>query len=239
MARKIVFVIVEGPSDDDALGVLLDKIYDKNTVYIHITHCDITLADYTDVSQVLRKITELVRTYAKNNHLTKIHFKEIIHIIDTDGVYIPDEAVIFDSTAEKPIYTLTNILTNKVEKIRERNQRKRQCLNKIAIQDTLWGIPYQAYYMSCNLDHALYGKMNSSDEEKEEDSLAFAQKYRDDIEGFIQFICESDFSIMGDYRESWKYIQQEGLYSLQRYTNLGICIMKAINNEESEETDKL
>ena len=43
MARKkIVFVIVEGPSDDAALGVLLNRLYDKNAVYIKITHGDIT-----------------------------------------------------------------------------------------------------------------------------------------------------------------------------------------------------
>lgn len=34
--RKIVFVIVEGPSDDEALGVILSKIYDKDSVYVHI-----------------------------------------------------------------------------------------------------------------------------------------------------------------------------------------------------------
>lgn len=34
MARKkIVFVIVEGPSDDTALGVLLSKIFDKDMVH--------------------------------------------------------------------------------------------------------------------------------------------------------------------------------------------------------------
>lgn len=27
--KKIVFVIVEGPSDEEALGVLLNRIYDK------------------------------------------------------------------------------------------------------------------------------------------------------------------------------------------------------------------
>lgn len=235
MARKkIVFVIVEGPSEDDALGVLLDKIYDRDKVYIQITRCDITLADYTESSQVLTRITDVVKKYAKDNHLTKTHFKEIIHIIDTDGVYIPDEAVVFEETAEKPIYTLQNILTNKVEKIRNRNGRKRQCLDRIAQQDKLWGIPYQAYYMSCNLDHVLYNKMNSSDEEKERDSLEFACKYREDVNGFIGFICNSDFSIIDDYRNSWKFIQQEGLFSLQRYTNFGICLLRASNNEITE-----
>ena len=43
MARKkIVFVIVEGPSDDSALGVILSRLYDKNTVHVEITHGDIT-----------------------------------------------------------------------------------------------------------------------------------------------------------------------------------------------------
>lgn len=43
MARKkIVFVIVEGPSDDAALGVILVRLYDKNAVHVEITHGDIT-----------------------------------------------------------------------------------------------------------------------------------------------------------------------------------------------------
>ena len=43
MARKkIVFVIVEGPSDEEALGVVLSKLYSNDEVYVHITHGDIT-----------------------------------------------------------------------------------------------------------------------------------------------------------------------------------------------------
>ena len=30
--RKIVFVIVEGPSDEDAIGTLLNRVYSDNTV---------------------------------------------------------------------------------------------------------------------------------------------------------------------------------------------------------------
>lgn len=40
--KKIVLVIVEGPSDDVALGIFLEKIYDKCKVHVHITHCDLT-----------------------------------------------------------------------------------------------------------------------------------------------------------------------------------------------------
>ena len=40
--KKVVFVIVEGPSDETALGVLLSRHFDKDTVYTHVMHCDIT-----------------------------------------------------------------------------------------------------------------------------------------------------------------------------------------------------
>lgn len=78
--------------------------------------------------------------------------------------------------------------------------------------------------MSCNLDHVLHNKRNSTDDEKETDAYIFAKKYKNDIEGFVKFICESDFSVSGDYKESWVYIEN-GLNSIDRYTNLGICIM--------------
>lgn len=76
--------------------------------------------------------------------------------------------------------------------------------------------------MSCNLDHALYGKLNSTDEEKENDSYAFAKRYMENIPGFIKFISESDFSVMDSYPQSWQYIR-EGLHSLERHSNLGLC----------------
>ena len=36
--KKILFVIVEGPSDDAALGVLLSRFFDSNVVHIHVMH---------------------------------------------------------------------------------------------------------------------------------------------------------------------------------------------------------
>ena len=83
--------------------------------------------------------------------------------------------------------------------------------------------------MSCNLDHVLYGKRNSTDEEKENDAYAFAKKYRNDRERFAEFICHSDFSVMGDFKESWAHIE-EGLNSLERYTNLCVCIDEEISD---------
>jgi len=90
-------------------------------------------------------------------------------------------------------------------------------------------IPYAAYYMSCNLDHVLYDKINSTDDMKENDAYAFAKKYKDDPDGFRKFICESDFSVKGTHKESWEFIQKER-HSLERHTNLGL----SFPDEQSE-----
>lgn len=227
MARKkIVFVIVEGPSDDEALGVLLEKVFNSSTVFVYITHGDITSKPGTDPSKILAAVGDLVKGYAKSNHLNNIHFQEIIHITDTDGAYIPDESVVEDPSAIKAQYTLTEIRTANVEGMLIRNALKSQCLNRLSGTQKIWGIPYQVYYMSCNLDHVLYNKQNSSDEEKEKDALAFAKRYRQDVEGFVKFIAESDFSVSSNYVESWNYIKQD-VHSLERHTNLGLCLTSA------------
>ena len=224
MARKkIVFVIVEGPSDDTALGVILNRIFDSNTVHIEITHGDIT-SDWSDEStNILEKVAEFIDAYAANNHYNKEHFQQIIHLIDTDGTYIPDTSIVEDPSAvDKPVYSETEIHTAVPENIEMRNRYKRKAMDRLAARKTIWGVPYQCYYMSCNLDHALYGKQNSSDDEKENDSYEFAKRYKDDIPGFLKLLCDSEISVSGDYLNSWKFIRED-LHSLERHTNFGIA----------------
>ena len=67
--RKIVFVIVEGPSDDEALSVLLNRMYDKNTVHVHITHGDVTTKRGAGSSTILAMLGEIIETYMNANHL--------------------------------------------------------------------------------------------------------------------------------------------------------------------------
>lgn len=233
MARKkIVFVIVEGPSDEEALGVILFKLYSSSEVYVHITHGDIT-SEFIEApgENIFTRVVDEVETYARANHYEKIHFKEIIHIVDTDGTFVSNDNVIEDLSAEKPFYSLNEIRTKNKAGIEKRNKRKSNNINKLCSKMKLWDIPYQVYYMSCNLDHVLYDKLNSSDDAKEEDAFRFAMRYKDKIPEFVKFISESAFSVVGDYRKSWSFIQK-GLNSLQRYTNFGIALPK--EKEEPE-----
>ena len=86
MARKkIVFVIVEGPSDDAALGVILVRLYDKNAVHVEITHGDITSDRTVTPQNIAAKIGNMVRGYARSNHYKAADFQEVIHLIDMNG----------------------------------------------------------------------------------------------------------------------------------------------------------
>lgn len=220
--RNIVFVIVEGASDETALGVILNKIYDKEKVYIHIVHGDITTQSGVHSQNIISKIGNIVRQYAKNNHFKQTDFQEIVHICDMDGAYILNDNIVENKSLNKTKYMLTHIETSNVKNIEIRNQRKRENLDRLCVCAKIWKLPYRIFYMSCNLDHVLYNALNITDDEKEELAYQFAKKYRIDIVAFLEYITHSDFAVQMDYKHSWQFIQQ-GLNSLQRYTNLSLC----------------
>lgn len=239
MARKkIVFVIVEGPTDDEALGVMLDKVFDKYTVHVEIMRCDITTERGTRENRVVSKVGKAVKAYATQNHYTIKDFQEIIHIVDTDGAFIPDELVFEDTSLKKIHYTTSEIIAKDRDAIVSRNQQKSTNLKVlVGCSHVLGTIPYHIYYMSCNLDHVLHGKLNCTNDEKGHNAYLFAKKYRGDVVGFINYISDSDFSVMDGYKSSWEYID-EGVNSLGRHTNLGLCFKRYFEREYAQNAEK-
>jgi hypothetical protein len=222
--RKIVFVIVEGASEDTALSVILTKLFEPHELYVEITHGDITSDKAIKPESILSAIKSLVECYLRNNHqFRKTDIKEIIHLIDTDGVFVPDSCVVHKPEAEKTIYTPSAIHTADPNGIIRRNHHKQLILSKICGNHMIWkDIPYASYYMSCNLDHVLYDKQNNSDDDKKRDALYFAKRYKNRLEEFLIFISQSGFSVNGTLKESWEFIRKD-LHSLERHTNLGLC----------------
>ena len=218
--RKIVFVIVEGMTDEVSLGAAISKVYDEDSVYVHIMHGDITTRKGVNGGNVVAKVGNEIKQYAASNHYKNSDFKQIIHIVDMDGAFVPDEIIIEEDGISGIIYETDKIRSNNVDAAIRRNEQKRDNLERLRVRADIWGIPYKVYFMSCNLDHVLHNKRNSTDEEKEKDAYAFAQKYKNDREGFLNYICRSDFSVDMNYRDSWKWIEK-GTNSLNRYTNLG------------------
>ena len=105
--------------------------------------------------------------------------------------------------------------------ILDRNQRKRNNIDRLSACPKVAGIPYSMYNFSLNLEHILHGRTNLSDWEKIRCAEEFDLKYGDDPDGFTLFMKESSFSVCDDYRSSWAFIKTE-LHSLERYSNFGI-----------------
>ena len=90
---------------------LLIVVYNKDSVYVHIMYGDITTQPGVNSSNIVSKVGNCVRQYAAQNHYLQADFKEIIHIVDMDGAYAPDSAVVEDAEAVKPVYSVTEIRT--------------------------------------------------------------------------------------------------------------------------------
>ena len=81
MARKkIVFIIVEGPSDDEALGVLFSRIYKQQEVHVHIMHKDITAEFGSSSENIISAVGNEIKTYANSNHFKNLLLIQMGHL---------------------------------------------------------------------------------------------------------------------------------------------------------------
>ena len=166
--KKVMLFIVEGPTDETSLSTVLNRIFNSSTVKFQVVHGDILTRDFTASDKIVAAVWEQVKAFMGDIY-KKNDICRIVHLTDMDGVYIPDAAVVHDASMEPkapPFYTDTQIQTPNVDGIRDRNQRKRDSINRLSACPKISGIPYSMYYFSLNLDHVLHGKTNLSDWEK-------------------------------------------------------------------------
>ena len=232
MARKkILLLIVEGPSDQAALGLIFSRIFSSQRLVVKIMFGDITTQKGVTPSNIISKIGNEINKLRKSEKFFNTDIAGIIHLVDTDGAYIPDENIQELSSASELFYTNTKIQTNDRAKAILRNQQKRDNINRIYSCPKLLGAPYRVFYMSCDLDHVLYNIQNSSDDEKKANSFQFSKMFCEQVSEFIKFISESSFSVCTSYEDSWDYIKKD-LHSLERHTNLGIYFKELYNENK-------
>lgn len=85
--KKVIAVIVEGPSDEAALGPILKEYFSSEEIQFVVVHGDITTKDYTSVDNILSKINHLIESVKQKYGYNIDDFMKIIHITDMDGVY--------------------------------------------------------------------------------------------------------------------------------------------------------
>lgn len=61
--KKVIVVIVEGPSDENAIGGILKEYFSTDEVQFAVVHGDITSNEFTTVDNVIRKIGRTYRWY--------------------------------------------------------------------------------------------------------------------------------------------------------------------------------
>ena len=237
--KKVMLFIVEGPTDETSLSTVLNRIFSSTTVKFQVVHGDVLTKDFTSSDKIVAAVWEQVKAFMGEIY-KKGDICRIVHLTDMDGVFVPDDAVIEDSTRGEdapPYYTATQIQTPNRVGILGRNQRKRNNINRLSACPQIAGIPYSMYYFSLNLDHVLHGRTNISEWEKIQCAVEFDLKYGDDPNGFTLFMKGSSFSVCDDYRSSWAFIKT-GTHSLERYSNFGIEL-PSLEVEATENAEEL
>ena len=226
-AKKVIFVIVEGPTDEDALSSVLKALFSSAEVHFHVIHGDITaersICGKNARSYVGARIDAEMKKYAYR----KDDVLQIVHLIDTDGAFIPDELVraMDESETEDRIrYYEDHIVAKDVCSVQKRNRRKSEAVAALCATGTMKaGMPYSIYYFSRNMEHVLHGIADDlTDDRKVELADAFAERYENDPEGFVQLMNSADVAVPGTYGQTWNFIRK-GANSLQRHSNL--CVL--------------
>lgn len=221
-AKHVIPFVVEGMSDMRSLELILTRYFSSSHVKVEVTHGDITSDKNINASNISSKLGKIVKACMSRNRFNKKDFLKVVHLIDMDGAYIDDACIIQDDRYVRPYYTTSNIRVQNIDKIVDRNERKRNNINKISSMTKVFDIPYEAYYMSSNLDHALHNKMNISDEEKEKLACKFEDRFAKDLPRFVEFMNDPSYCVNTTLKDSWQFIKI-GNHSLERYTNFGLC----------------
>lgn len=223
--KKAVVFIVEGKSDKAALEHIFKIIYKHKNVTFEFTRGDLTSDETLTLEDIQQAIYEKVEAYVKENKLNKNHIWQIVQIFDTDGTYIPNSAIVKGDTSNL-FYSTTEISCRNTQKVVDRNKWKKEMMDQLLALQDIKGIPYRCFFVSSNLDHALYNMQNLTDEEKEEYSNSFYELFEGREKLFVDFLNKDVVNGCPDsFPASWRYIREE-LHSLERHTNLHIYFLE-------------
>lgn len=227
--KKVIFILVEGPSDEKALS-LIAKFYKNEKVTIHFTKGDFTSDFVNTHTNCIKNLSTIIKNLRDEYGLKRKDVSQVIHIIDTDGAFIPDKYIV-KSEYKTNHYSVDCIETNNIRKIIERNNHKTEIVNILNSADKIdRSIKYRIFYMSCNLEHITINEMNLENELKNIEAFKFRDRFENDKVGFVNFFNSIEFKVNGTYKETWDFIKSDK-NSLNRFTNLWIFINEILDSD--------
>ncbi|WP_373482757.1 hypothetical protein [Acetobacterium sp.] len=82
--KKVVLFLVEGITDQIALGAILSKLVENEQVHFEIADGDITTRNGISTKNAKEKVWSHVKIFLDKKRYTKQDLKQVIHLIDTD-----------------------------------------------------------------------------------------------------------------------------------------------------------
>ena len=222
MMKKIILLLVEGPSDEDALAVIYSKLVEAHNIEFDVLHTDITADEKMTVKYIEAKIKSEIKKYLERHpFIQKADILKVVQIIDTDGAFVPRSQV-KPSKEGRTEYFDTHIEAKNLDRLIRRNISKRMIVYHLMKSKKVAGYDYEIYYFSRNLEHVLHNLPQTlTDEEKEDLAFEVADRYSQSPIEFLHFLYHADFHVKGTYEDTWKFIMQNG-NSLKRYCNMSV-----------------
>lgn len=220
-AKKLVLFICEGPTDENALYLVMKSFFNPSEVKFHIVHGDFFLSSSGKAPK--DAIEDILSTEMKRYALRRSDVLAVFHATDTDGAFIPDEMIVEDADAHRIRYESDCIRTKFVSSIAARNRKKRKNLDVLSGLNCLGNdIPYRIYYFSHNIEHALYGiGENLNDNRKSDLSDEFADRFSQNWRDFYSYVVSECGPLGTNYKSSWDEIRKDNA-SLMRHTNINL-----------------
>ncbi|MDF2886773.1 MAG: hypothetical protein K0R23_1158 [Lacrimispora sp.] len=227
--KKVILFIAEGPTDEETLSPILKKLFQKEDVRFHIVHGDLTSNWSVTAQNAVKTVNQHIDTERKRYGFDKKDILKVIHLVDMDGAFILEDQVVYGNH-EEILYFNDHIETRSPETVINRNKRKSQILSRLSLTGKIGTIPYSIYYFSRNLEHVFHNSSkNLTDEEKVNYADTFADRYSTNPSSFISLLSGNDFTVPGDYRDTWEFISQ-GTNSLNRHSNFHLLFLAPLEN---------
>lgn len=71
MTKKIVLILVEGPTDEDALALVFEKLLKDHEIEFDVLHTDLTAKEEMTSKYIVREIKKEVDAYLQRNPFVK------------------------------------------------------------------------------------------------------------------------------------------------------------------------
>lgn len=227
--RKVTLFIVEGTTDLISMEALLSRLLSQEAVRFQVVNGDLTSNINSNANNIIAKLNMQLKLCINRYHYKKEDFSRIIHLVDTDGVFIPEDCIQPGDTKE-PVYYNDRIVTSRVDAIKLRNEHKSTLLQKLCTVNQINKIPYQIFFFSSNLEHVLHDIPNAPHFDKKTLAENFSERFYGREEEFLRFIRSPEIAVGTNKKESWEFIEQS-TNSLERYCNFHLFFDKGSSED--------